>query len=103
MAWEARSDLRQGTGPRRWRREPLVSLPSDRTTGRGDVSALEFLGSLVSSLAWPVLVLVLVLFLKTPLTNLLSAERDGRRIASFKAGPSGLEIQYALDRAEADL
>jgi hypothetical protein len=64
------------------------------------VGGLEFVAALVGSLAWPVLVLVIVLMLKKPIKDLLSSDK---RLESFEAGPAGVKIKYALDEAQAEI
>jgi len=64
------------------------------------VGVLEFISSLASSLAWPALVLVVVLMLKEPIKDVLSSSRP---LKSLKAGPGGLEMEYALDAAQVEL
>ncbi|MEV0066117.1 hypothetical protein [Amycolatopsis sp. NPDC050768] len=58
------------------------------------MGALEFISSLVSSLAWPVVVTTLVIALRKPIARLLTA----RPLKSLKAGPGGLELQYFDDK-----
>lgn len=58
---------------------------------------LEFIASLVSSLAWPAVIIVLVILLKEPISKLLTS----RPMKRIKAGPGGLEIEY-VDQALAD-
>jgi hypothetical protein len=49
----------------------------------------QFAASLVGSLAWPAAVLVLAWMFRGPLARLLSGD-----IKRWKAGPSGLEVEY---------
>ncbi|MFF4598135.1 hypothetical protein [Amycolatopsis sp. NPDC001319] len=61
------------------------------------MGVLEFISSLVSSLAWPVVVTTLVIVLRKPIARLLTA----RPLKSFKAGPGGLELHYLDEKLEA--
>lgn len=58
---------------------------------------LDAIGSLISAIAWPALVLFLVWWLRDPIaglaTDLRAAVREGR--ATVKAGPGGIEISTA--------
>lgn len=56
----------------------------------------QFVASLVESLAWPAVVLLVVLLLRKPLMKALR-ERD---IKSFSAGPSGVSIELWERRLE---
>jgi len=51
---------------------------------------LQFISSLVSSLAWPAGVVAVVFILRRPLTKMLNA----RPVKSLKAGPAGIEVEY---------
>lgn len=65
------------------------------------MSALEFIGSLVDSLAWPVAIIVIVLILRSPLSGLLAGP-----VKRWKAGPSGVGVEYweeQLSEARRDL
>jgi len=65
------------------------------------VSWLEFVASVVGSLAWPVTLVVIVVVARAPLVNALSAP-----VKRWKAGPSGVEVEYwehALSAARAEL
>lgn len=53
------------------------------------MNALEFVASLVSSLAWPLAAIVLVVLLKQPIVRVLSGD-----VKRWRAGPSGVEIEY---------
>lgn len=62
---------------------------------------LEFVASLVQSLAWPTAVVIVVLILRAPLARALSGP-----VKRWKAGPSGVEIEYweqTLEAARAEL
>jgi hypothetical protein len=65
------------------------------------MNGLEFVASLVNSLAWPAAVAVIVLALRTPLANAVSGP-----VKRWKAGPSGVEVEYweqAIEEARAEL
>ncbi|MGH9226848.1 MAG: hypothetical protein ACRD2W_24375 [Acidimicrobiales bacterium] len=65
------------------------------------MSWLEFVASVVGSLAWPVTLAVVVVVLRAPLVGALSAP-----VKRWKAGPSGVEVEYweqALSAARAEL
>ncbi len=49
----------------------------------------EFIASLVGSLAWPAVVLVLALMFRTSLARLLLGD-----VKRWKAGPTGVEVEY---------
>lgn len=53
------------------------------------MGVLEFVASLVGSLAWPAAVVAAVLILRAPLTRALSGP-----VKRWKAGPSGVEVEY---------
>jgi hypothetical protein len=53
------------------------------------VDTEQFIASLVSSLAWPVAVVVMVLLFREQLAKLLSGP-----LKRLKAGPSGLELEF---------
>lgn len=53
------------------------------------MNALQFIASLVDSLAWPLVALFGVWFLRRPLAQSLSGP-----VRRWKAGPSGVEIEY---------
>lgn len=55
------------------------------------MGALEFIAALVGSLAWPLVVVVLVLLLRVPIGKMLSGEHP---VKSLKAGPAGLEVEF---------
>lgn len=93
--------------PSRWRLGAgsavvdLANLPGvSRANTGGVVGPLQFISSMVSSLAWPALVLVLVLIMRKPLKDLFS---NDRRMKSFAAGATGLRIEYALEEAQTEL
>jgi len=54
------------------------------------VNALQFISSLIGSLAWPGAVIAGVIVFRRPLKAMLTS-RDVKRV---KAGPSGLEVEY---------
>lgn len=56
----------------------------------GGVSGLEFVASLVRSLAWPAAMVVVVVMLRRPLIALLEAP-----LRRFKLGPAGFELEWA--------
>jgi hypothetical protein len=60
------------------------------------VDGLEFVASLVDSLAWPTALVVMVVVLRKQLTNLLS--RPGLR--QLEAGPGGFKAQWDATIAE---
>lgn len=62
------------------------------------MSSLEFIESLVSSLAWPVAALVIVLMFRSELAGLFSSQM--RRL---KAGPVEVEWDRQLAEAEVDI
>jgi len=66
------------------------------------MGALEFVASLVGSLAWPAAVVVAVLILRAPLARALSGP-----VKRWKAGPSGVEVEYhwqeTIDETRAEL
>jgi hypothetical protein len=53
------------------------------------VETKQFIASLVSSLAWPVAVVIIVLLFREQLGKLLDAP-----LRSLKAGPSGVELEF---------
>ncbi len=55
------------------------------------MNGLQFVASLIGSLAWPALVLALVLVFRASLRNLLAGDGLVKR---WKAGPSGLEVEF---------
>jgi hypothetical protein len=65
------------------------------------MSWMEFIASLVSSLAWPATVVVAVVLLRRPLTKGL---RTGV-LRRLKAGPGGVELEWdrALEEAKTEL
>jgi hypothetical protein len=58
------------------------------------MGALQFISSVIDSLAWPVAVLIAAWLLRQPLTNLAAG-----RVRRFHAGPSGLEIEFWDEQA----
>lgn len=60
------------------------------------MNMLEFVASLVQSLAWPVAAVVIVLVLRAPLARALSGP-----VKRWKAGPSGVEVEYWEETIEA--
>ena len=60
------------------------------------MGALEFVSSLVGSLAWPVAVILLVFILRRPLGKMLSE----RPVKTFEAGPSGVKVEYFDEKLE---
>lgn len=62
------------------------------------MSTLEFIASLVKSLAWPVALLVLALLFRSQLRQMLS-----RQVKRMKAGPIELEWDRTLSEAEVEL
>jgi hypothetical protein len=54
------------------------------------MGALQFISSVVSSLSWPVLVFILVVVLRKPLSKMLNTQL----IRRFEAGPAGVKIEY---------
>lgn len=60
------------------------------------MSTLEFLASIVDSIAWPAAVLVVIVVFRRPLRAMLAGD-----IKRWKAGPSGLEVEYWNSRLEA--
>jgi hypothetical protein len=63
---------------------------------------MEFVSSLVSSLAWPAAVVALVLILRKRLSRALGRLLDGTFLSGFKAGPGGVEGAFGLREAEQD-
>lgn len=62
---------------------------------------LEFISSIVSSLAWPVTIVALALLFRRSLGRLLSG-----RVRRWRAGPTGFEVEYwdeVADEARASL
>lgn len=53
------------------------------------MSALDFVASLVSSLAWPATAIVLVVILRKPIAGALSGD-----VKRWRAGPAGVEFEY---------
>jgi len=53
------------------------------------MNGLQFIASLIGSLAWPALVLALVLVFRASLRTLLAGD-----VKRWKAGPSGLEVEF---------
>lgn len=53
------------------------------------MNVLEFISSLIASLAWPIAILIVIWVLKGPISKLFSS--DVRRV---KAGPSGVELEF---------
>src|SRR5438105_2158897 len=66
---------------RHWLRTPFWTRP---------MTGWQFAASVISSLAWPVAVVVLAIVFRAPLRRLVSG--DVRR---WKAGPSGLEVEFS--------
>lgn len=60
------------------------------------MGTLEFIASLVHSLAWPVAAVVAILILRAPLARALSGP-----VKRWKAGPSGVEVEYWDETIEA--
>ena len=56
---------------------------------RTSMNGLQFVASLIGSLAWPALVLVLVLVFRASLSTLLAGD-----VKRWKAGPAGLEVEF---------
>lgn len=61
------------------------------------MDGLQFVSSIVASLAWPLVILVIVIVLRRSISRLL----DGP-IKSFRFGPAGVELEK-WDRAAADV
>jgi hypothetical protein len=67
----------------------------------GAMNGLEFVSSLVESLAWPVAGVTIALVLRGPIARALSGP-----VKRWKAGPSGLEVEYwehAIEAVRAEL
>lgn len=65
------------------------------------MSSLQFLTSLVGSLAWPVVVLVIVVLFRTTIRSVLTGQ-----VKRWRAGLSGVEVEYwelTADRARDQL
>jgi hypothetical protein len=54
----------------------------------------QFIASLVSSMAWPVAVVVAVVVFRHRIERALHRLLTGRVLQSLKAGPSGLEMVF---------
>src|ERR1035441_8526007 len=68
----------------------------------GTVNVLQFIASIIGSVAWPAVACALVFILRRPLTDMLQRGRLKR----LKAGPSGLEVEdfdEKLQEARAEL
>jgi hypothetical protein len=64
------------------------------------VKVFEIIATLVGSLAWPIVVLVVVLVLREPLRNLASSDPSRRSLKRAKVGP--VEVEWdSLDEARA--
>jgi hypothetical protein len=99
-----------GESGRSWQRSAGCSRTDRRrpialrlTLGRDaeSMDGLQFIASLVESLAWPLAVTFLALVLRAPLAGALSGP-----VKRWKAGPSGLEVEYweeAIEAARAEL
>lgn len=73
-------------------RSPVTTAMTVAVGGRAkltEVSGLEFVASLVRSLAWPAAVIALGLVFRTTLTTALSGH-----LTRLKAGPGGLELEW---------
>jgi len=57
---------------------------------------LEFISSLVGSLAWPVLAFLIVIILRQPLAKMLTQ----RPVKVVEAGPTGVRIEYVDEKLE---
>ena len=75
----------------------IDALVCHRTMVRRTVGVLEFISSLVGSLAWPAAVILLVVILRQPLGKMLNE----RPVKTFEAGPTGVRVVFDETLAEA--
>lgn len=60
------------------------------------MGVLQFIASMVNSLAWPAAAIVMIIILRRPIAYIL---RRGQ-IKKLKAGPAGLELEYFDEKLE---
>jgi len=63
------------------------------------LGGLEFISSLVGSLAWPVAVVTLVAITRKPLSKMLGKLSE-RSVKKFEAGATGVKIEYFDEKLE---